>query len=501
MALSYILAIVINVNFSTFPNNLISLCFASGITLAMVFTYRLKALPGIIIGSLIEVVMLFHFNDRSLTADNNFWLLCFIYSSINCIQPLIASALIRKYSHHRNLFAHLGSIWTFIVAAFFSPLISALIGTTALYYVGMVEIEKYPVCFLGWWLANALSHLIITPLLLIKRRSSLSEIPATNGELILIGFSLYFINLFLFQFNYSVEYLLILVLIWSVFRLSQLYSCLIILFTAVITVICTRDGYGVFVQSNLNQSLIFVQSFLAILAITTLTLHAIVYEKQHTQLFLKNTLDNLEITVNKRTQQLKETQTHLEKVNKALEQMVNTDSLTKIANRRCFDERLFNEWLRLYRTQKHLSLLMIDVDFFKVYNDTYGHQLGDECLVQIAQALFHSCLRTYDLVARYGGEEFAVLLPHTDLQGAIVVAQRIQENIENLNIPHENSSITSHVTVSIGISSLIPLMNESPQILVHQADKALYLSKDKGRNQYQTYVAKNIRNIRSMENR
>ena len=112
MALSYILAIVLNVNFSTFPNNLISLCFASGMTLAMVFTYRIKVLPGIIIGSLIEVVMLFYFNDRSLTADNNFWLLCFIYSSINCIQPLIANALIKKYSHHRNLFAHLGSMMT-----------------------------------------------------------------------------------------------------------------------------------------------------------------------------------------------------------------------------------------------------------------------------------------------------------------------------------------------------------------------------------------------------
>jgi diguanylate cyclase (GGDEF)-like protein len=172
----------------------------------------------------------------------------------------------------------------------------------------------------------------------------------------------------------------------------------------------------------------------------------------------------------------------LEIVNTKLEQLAQTDALTQIANRRHFDQRLQQEWQRLQRDQKPLSLLLLDVDYFKRYNDFYGHQMGDSCLVQIAQAMRQAVYRTADLVARYGGEEFVVVLPETKAAGAITIANRIQEAISVLAIPHQTSEASDIVTVSIGIATLIPFVEGSPELLISQADHALYDAKQQGRN-------------------
>lgn len=166
-----------------------------------------------------------------------------------------------------------------------------------------------------------------------------------------------------------------------------------------------------------------------------------------------------------------------------LEGIVNIDGLTKIANRRCFDDRLEQEWLRLCREQKPIALLLFDVDYFKRYNDTYGHQMGDECLMKIAQVSQAVVYRVADLVARYGGEEFAIILPNTHLKGAIAVSNRLHSAIRALGIPHQNSEVINIVTISLGLTTMIPSLDKSPKHLINQADQSLYIAKQKGRNQ------------------
>jgi len=165
-----------------------------------------------------------------------------------------------------------------------------------------------------------------------------------------------------------------------------------------------------------------------------------------------------------------------------LERLATRDGLTSVANRRCFDQTLNTEWRRATRESRALSLLMIDVDYFKFYNDTYGHQGGDECLRRVAGAMSDVVKRSSDSVARYGGEEFAILLPATDPEGASLVAERIRAAIENLAMPHEKSEVADHVTVSIGVASAIVSSGGMPTQLVGVADAALYRAKHEGRN-------------------
>ncbi len=172
----------------------------------------------------------------------------------------------------------------------------------------------------------------------------------------------------------------------------------------------------------------------------------------------------------------------LQLANQQLQNLAMVDQLTQIANRRCFDEILHQEWHRLVREKRPLSLLLCDIDYFKQYNDTYGHSQGDICLQQVAQALQQGVQRSIDLVARYGGEEFVVILPHTDQEGALEVAQKIQDVLEQFNLPHRSSNVADRVTMSIGICSLIPTVERFPLDLINAADHALYQAKTLGRN-------------------
>lgn len=173
----------------------------------------------------------------------------------------------------------------------------------------------------------------------------------------------------------------------------------------------------------------------------------------------------------------------LQEAQAALQQLASSDGLTGLANRRIFDKTMTTEWSRSVRHHQPLSMLMIDVDFFKRYNDHYGHQKGDACLQFVATAMSgEPQLRTMDLVARYGGEEFAVILPSTDLEGAAVVGERIREAIESLDLPHTYSEAAKYVTVSIGAATMVPSPSTSPTQLIAAADAALYRAKREGRN-------------------
>lgn len=165
-----------------------------------------------------------------------------------------------------------------------------------------------------------------------------------------------------------------------------------------------------------------------------------------------------------------------------LESQAMLDGLTNIPNRRRFDETLESEWKRAQRTGTPLSLIMADIDFFKRYNDNYGHGVGDDCLKKVAKSLANSIDRPSDMVARYGGEEFVVILPGTDAAGAHAIAERFRSHVEKLHIPHEYSDASKYVTVSVGLACVTPNAEMSQTDLLKLADEMLYQAKESGRN-------------------
>lgn len=184
-----------------------------------------------------------------------------------------------------------------------------------------------------------------------------------------------------------------------------------------------------------------------------------------------------------REKQLLDMTARLSVANKELKRLSSMDGLTGVANRRLFDTTLEREWRRAMRQQTRLAIVMMDIDHFKLYNDHYGHQAGDDCLKQVAKALETCLRRPGDLLARYGGEEFVALLPDTDQSGTMLLANYARMAVEKLAMPHADSPVSSVVTVSLGVAAEIPQRESHAAELVEAADKALYRAKKKGRNQ------------------
>jgi adenylate cyclase len=172
----------------------------------------------------------------------------------------------------------------------------------------------------------------------------------------------------------------------------------------------------------------------------------------------------------------------LQQDNQNLKMLANLDSLTKLTNRRGFEQYLQQEWERMQRVGSPLSVIMCDIDFFKNYNDTYGHPAGDRCLVKVGAALRNAVRRPGDLVARYGGEEFVVVLPNTDALGSVYVAENIRSAVKNLQILHKTSTVCTYVTMSLGVSTTIPTRDREVAGLLESSDQALYGAKAQGRD-------------------
>lgn len=201
----------------------------------------------------------------------------------------------------------------------------------------------------------------------------------------------------------------------------------------------------------------------------------IIYQQKQ-QLIQQNQLLQQEI------QERQKVEAALLEANQQLQRFAILDGLTGVANRRRFDEYLNLEWQRLAQDKLPLSLLLCDVDFFKNYNDTYGHLTGDDCLKKIAKAIQLSVNQPSNLLARYGGEEFAVIIPNTYNPEAINLAEDIRQKVHALKLPHRQSKIDNYVTLSIGVATVIPNLQISPNTLIQVCDEALYTAKSKGRN-------------------
>jgi diguanylate cyclase (GGDEF)-like protein len=193
-------------------------------------------------------------------------------------------------------------------------------------------------------------------------------------------------------------------------------------------------------------------------------------------------LRNMHLQLLAEIEERKRAEQALMDANRELDLLASLDGLTKIANRRQFDLHLQQEWKRLRREQVPISIILCDIDYFKPYNDAYGHVAGDKCLKQIAQGIRRAVKRPADLVARYGGEEFAVILTNTDIDGAVKVAEDISKEIRNLKIPHDKSEVGRHVSLSMGVSSKVPGRSDEPEAFINDVDQLLYQAKEAGRD-------------------
>ncbi len=189
---------------------------------------------------------------------------------------------------------------------------------------------------------------------------------------------------------------------------------------------------------------------------------------------------------------LEESKAKLAEANRTLQKLSSLDGLTGIANRRNFDETLNKEWNRAMRSEKSIGLLMLDIDFFKLYNDHHGHQGGDDCLKKVAKGLDSAIHRETDFLARYGGEEFSGILPDTDLNGSVKVAEEMRLAIKDLRIEHAKSTVSDLVSVSIGVSAIIPQQGTDPKILIGAADQALYKAKEDGRDRVKSGLVTDV---------
>ena len=222
----------------------------------------------------------------------------------------------------------------------------------------------------------------------------------------------------------------------------------------------------------------YYRSFLlhsAILFLTLITLISIYFVTKYRRLS-----KSLEISVKERTEELHQANEMLKAANSKLERISMVDGLTSIENRRAFDIAYNKTWKLCLRERMPLTLIMIDIDYFKMFNDTYGHLIGDEALIKIAKVIKNVIKRPGDIAARYGGEEFVVMLMNTTIEGGKVVAEEIKKRIEELGI--ENREIKNVITVSLGVASVIPNYKIEPKELIDYADRALYRAKECGRN-------------------
>ena len=608
VAIAYAIGVYLSHKFATLPAAA-SVWFPSGMTLALVYLLGDRVLLGIIGGSILAISLELLEKDTSISIFS-FLLINAACALANCLQPLIATYLIKKFAKHKDIFSHVDTVLVYVAAGIFSPIVSATIGITSICLGGLVPWSNYGISWLTWWIASSLAHLIFTPTILLYKKSQKVERRLNIWEVGLVIMSLLLISWVSFGYGYRLEYLLLPLLIWIVTRFGKFFASLVVSVVSLIAIFASVQGYGFYNKASPNESLLLLQSFMAVFSLTSLILSAVVDERTEAKELLKQTVENLEYTVNQRTEELIESKAQLSgfftsapigmgivdhqlryiqvnqvlagmnyrsvdehlgktlqevvpevssmaegsyrqvlktgkillnqeissatrdksagiktwltsffpifnvdnvpycvgfvvieitdrkkaeadmqyaesmlrQANLELEKLVNLDGLTQIANRRCFDDRLTIEWQRLSREQQPIGLLLFDIDYFKRYNDCYGHQVGDECLMSIAQTVQKALSRPADLVARYGGEEFAVILPNTNLDGAFKVAEQIRGVIASLAIPHQNSKISNIVTVSVGVTSLIPNPQQKPSTLIKQADIALYNAKQQGRN-------------------
>jgi diguanylate cyclase (GGDEF)-like protein len=330
--------------------------------------------------------------------------------------------------------------------------------------------------FRSWFAAEALGIALVTPLAITLRRCGLSAIREREGlayMVLCLGLVGAVTTVVFLQSDYPLLFVIMPFLVFAAFRLGLAGLSMAYVICGGIALIFTSLGSGpvfLIVDATPGDRLFFVQMFILFIEASTMPV----------ALALESRL---------------RLETQLATANARLEHLAGTDALTGLANRRAFDRAFEREWAIAARSKRPLAVAIVDVDYFKAFNDTYGHVAGDECLTKLAEILSSTLFRPGDFVGRYGGEEFVIVLPDTDLAGAQHVCARMQEIVSATSLPHEASPL-DHVTVSVGFASRVPGKDGRHQML-EAADAALYAAKSNGRNQIAHSASKRMPAIRA----
>ncbi|ABF42843.1 diguanylate cyclase [Candidatus Koribacter versatilis Ellin345] len=381
------------------------------------------------------------------------WLQASSLAAINALEVVIAYALLTRRGREVDLRDPSGLgrfvLWGAIVA----PLICSLLGTTV---VVASRGGDFQATLRVWFLADALGMAVIAPVLFVFLKDHVltelfgrEKLGGTALMLLLLGLSLAVV---FSQSRLPLLFLVFPVLVLAVFKRGFAGAALAVVTIAAIGVIGAVKGFGPITIGSGNaftDRVLLLQAYLACVVATSFPLAAVLGER--------------------------------DRLHERLTGLVYVDWLTDLPNRRHFDMRFNSEWRRAMRSRMPISLMMIDVDQFKEYNDAYGHMAGDRCLAKLGSVMAASVKRSADFVARYGGEEFVVILPETTATGAGIVAANVMEAVAALELPHAGSP-HKQVSVSVGIAYAHPDIGAEPSELVRSADRALYTAKRDGRN-------------------
>jgi diguanylate cyclase (GGDEF)-like protein len=392
---------------------------------------------------------------------------------VNLTEVTVVYLVLRNAKVSPDL-ARLPDMVKFVVAG---PLVGALLagflGAAVLQWVGGAT-TAFMTLMRVWWFGDGLGLLIYTPLLLalIQPRHDVQRLRVVDGCILLLILALAMVVFTSHGGSVGgvsvTPTLLLPAVLYISARFGMRWTALAVALISLTTAWVLTTGQHPFGAVPGHLEIVRAQEFiltLSIMGLGSATLFSELKMREH----------GLEDMVRARTHELAE-------ANAKLLVLSVTDALTGIANRRRFDEALADEWSRARRSGRPLTLVLLDVDFFKQYNDQYGHFDGDDCLRAVAQVLVDNALRTSDLVARYGGEEFALIAPDTDEAGALCVAENIRLALESLRLPHARSPF-SVVTASLGVAALRVSEQDSVTTLIKMADEALYHAKQSGRNQ------------------
>ena len=388
-------------------------------------------------------------------------LLALTIAACNTVEAVLAAALLRsRLTDASDLTQRRTFTYFLFYGVIVAPIVSALLGAaTFRYFTG----ASFSTVLKTWYLADAVGIALVTPLMLSLRRNELATlfseaaVAKTLGILILTAT----VSMVVFaQSTYPLLFVLFPVMMWAIFELGFTGTAIAIFMAAIIAIVYTIKGHGPMMMIEgltVQQRILFLQITIATAVLVALPVALVLAERER----LREALQN---------------------ANNELHSLAMTDGLTGLANRRRFDEMLDREWRRTARESGEISLLLLDIDHFKLFNDFYGHQSGDECLKEVGHALAKIARRSGDVCARYGGEEFAVILPSIDAMRAMPIAELMRAAVEAIEIKHEKVPY-GRVTVSVGVASIKP-RDFGARIgdLVGAADRALYDAKRGGRN-------------------
>jgi diguanylate cyclase (GGDEF)-like protein len=435
-----------------------SIWLANGALLGVLLTTRWQRWPAYLLaGYLANFTADWLAGDRAAVAV--------LLSACNTFEILIAATPLHWYLTDASDLTRRRTFSYFIFyGVLLAPALTALIAAVILKLVAGNEV--WP-AFSTWYLADALGIALVTPLVLSVRQSELATLfgrtAITKTLSILILTALVTTAVFV-QTTYPLLFVLFPVLMWAIFELGFTGTAITIFIAAIIAIVSTIEGRGPMMMiEGLTDAerILFLQITIVTAVMVALPIALILAERERLR-------------------------AALEKANSVLHSLAMTDGLTGLANRRCFDEMLEREWRRTGRESDALSLLMVDIDHFKMYNDYYGHQSGDECLKAVAQTLMKTSRRSGDFCARYGGEEFSIILPNTDAAKAARIGKAVCAAIEALSIEHVKTA-SGWLTVSVGIASIKPRDSGTDiRSLIESADRALYRAKNEGRNRVTT---------------